>query len=126
MLRFYQIFPLRSRRGFEKFAERPHQALERNSPTPRDIEAPEKGKVIAILQECMKRKKDGIFDRDNGQEPFSTFWGRNGRFADSQLGFEDDERIRLRLRSVGGRVEFAEQHLHSLSTDLARRLRYAR
>jgi hypothetical protein len=27
---------------------RPHQALERNSPTPRDIEVPEKGKVIAI------------------------------------------------------------------------------
>jgi putative transposase len=29
---------------------RPHPALERNSPTPRDIEAPEKGKVIAITQ----------------------------------------------------------------------------
>jgi transposase InsO family protein len=29
---------------------RPHQALERNSPTPREIEAPEKGKVIAIPQ----------------------------------------------------------------------------
>jgi len=29
---------------------RPHEALERNSPTPREIEAPEKGKVIAIPQ----------------------------------------------------------------------------
>ena len=29
---------------------RPHQALERNSPTPREIEAPAKGKVIAIPQ----------------------------------------------------------------------------
>ena len=29
---------------------RPHQALEKNSPTPREIEAPEKGKVIAIPQ----------------------------------------------------------------------------
>ena len=29
---------------------RPHQALERNSPFPRDIEAPAKGKVIAIPQ----------------------------------------------------------------------------
>src|SRR5215470_729439 len=29
---------------------RPHQALERNSPTPREIEAPKKGKVIAIPQ----------------------------------------------------------------------------
>jgi transposase InsO family protein len=29
---------------------RPHQALERNSPTPREIEAPVKGKVIAIPQ----------------------------------------------------------------------------
>ena len=29
---------------------RPHQALERNSPYPREVEAPEKGKVIAIPQ----------------------------------------------------------------------------
>ena len=29
---------------------RPHQALERNSPTPREIEALVKGKVIAIAQ----------------------------------------------------------------------------
>jgi len=29
---------------------RPHEALERNSPFPREIEAPEKGKVIAIPQ----------------------------------------------------------------------------
>jgi transposase InsO family protein len=29
---------------------RPHEALERNSPTPREIEAPVKGKVIAIPQ----------------------------------------------------------------------------
>src|SRR5215510_5556385 len=29
---------------------RPHQALEKNSPTPREIEAPVKGKVIAIPQ----------------------------------------------------------------------------
>src|SRR5262249_3851317 len=29
---------------------RPHQSLERNSPTPREIEAPVKGKVIAIPQ----------------------------------------------------------------------------
>jgi hypothetical protein len=29
---------------------RPHQALERNSPTPREIEAPVKGKVISIPQ----------------------------------------------------------------------------
>jgi transposase InsO family protein len=27
---------------------RPHEALERNSPTPREIEAPAKGKVISI------------------------------------------------------------------------------
>ncbi|HJY08864.1 MAG TPA: integrase core domain-containing protein [Bryobacteraceae bacterium] len=29
---------------------RPHEALERNSPFPREIEAPAKGKVIAIPQ----------------------------------------------------------------------------
>ena len=29
---------------------RPHQSLERNSPFPREVEAPEKGKVIAIPQ----------------------------------------------------------------------------
>jgi hypothetical protein len=29
---------------------RPHQALEKNSPTPREIEEPVKGKVIAIPQ----------------------------------------------------------------------------
>jgi len=29
---------------------RPHQSLEMNSPFPREIEAPEKGKVIAIPQ----------------------------------------------------------------------------
>src|SRR5262249_61258990 len=29
---------------------RPHQSLERNSPAPREIEAPSKGKVIAIPQ----------------------------------------------------------------------------
>ena len=29
---------------------RPHEALERNSPTPREIEAPAKGKIISIPQ----------------------------------------------------------------------------
>jgi len=42
----------RSLRGYFDYYHhsRPHQSLERNSPTPREVELPSKGKVISIPQ----------------------------------------------------------------------------
>ncbi|HEY7181511.1 MAG TPA: integrase core domain-containing protein [Blastocatellia bacterium] len=52
----------RALRGYFDYyhGSRPHQALERNSPTPREVEAPAKGKVISIpqvggLHHCYRR-----------------------------------------------------------------------